>query len=134
MKRVACVLVAALAVTGGASASWAVGSSGTGATKAKTMLGGNVPTGSAAGSSVTLTWSASLFADGSTIPSYVIRRFNSLTSAEATVLSACSGIVAGTTCTENGVPLGSWKYTVTPAAGVWRGAQSAQSAAILVIL
>jgi hypothetical protein len=134
MRRVACVVAAALAVTGGAGASWAVGDSGMGATKAKTMLGGNVPTGSAAGSSVTLTWTASLFADGSTIPSYVIRRFNSLTAAEATVLSACSGIVAGTTCTENGVPIGSWKYTVTPAAGAWRGAQSAQSAAVVVTL
>jgi hypothetical protein len=68
------------------------------------MLGGNVPNGSASGSSVTLTWTASLFADGSTIPSYAIRRFNALTSAETTVLSACSGIVTGTTYTENGVP------------------------------
>jgi hypothetical protein len=132
--RIALVVAAALVITSGAGASWAVGASGTGATKAKTMLGGNVPSGSAAGSSVTLTWTASLFADGSTIPSYVIRRFNSLTTAEATVLSACSGTVTGTTCTENGVPLGSWKYTVTPAAGAWRGAQSAQSAAIVVTL
>ena len=134
MRRAALLVVCALAITGGAGASWAVGASGTGATQAKTMLGGNVPTGSASGSSVTLSWAASLFADGSTIPSYVIRRFNSVTSAEATVLSACSGIVTGTSCTENGVPLGSWKYTVTPAAGAWRGAESAQSAAIVVTL
>jgi hypothetical protein len=134
VRRIACAVAAMLAITSGAGASWAVGASGTAATKAKTMLGGNVPNGSASGSSVTLTWTASLFADGSTIPSYAIRRFNALTSAEATVLSACSGIVTGTTCTENGVALGSWKYTVTPAAGAWRGAQSAQSAAILVTL
>jgi hypothetical protein len=130
----ALAIAGVLALTGVAHAAWAVGASGNGAAQAKTMLGvgGNVPTGSAAGSSVTLTWTASLFVDGATIPSYVIRRFNSITSAEATVLSACSGIVTGTTCTENGVSIGSWTYTVTPAAGLWRGVQSAQSSAILV--
>ena len=134
MRRIVIVLVCAVILTGTARASWAVDAPGTGATKAKTMLGGNVPSGSVAGNSVTLTWTASLFADGATIPSYVIRRFNSVTSTEATVLSACSGSVTGTTCTENGVPIGSWKYTVTPAAGVWRGAQSAQSAAVVVTI
>jgi hypothetical protein len=134
--RALAIAAGVFALTGVAHASWTVGASGAGAAEAKTMLGvgGNVPTGSVAGSSVTLTWTASLFVDGATIPSYVIRRFNSITSAEAFVLSACAGIVSGTTCTENSVPIGSWKYTVTPAAGVWRGAQSAQSEAILVTL
>jgi hypothetical protein len=83
---------------------------------------------------VTLSWAASNFAGGGVVPGYVIRRFNSVSQAEATVLTVCAGTVSGTTCTENGVSVGSWKYTVTPAAGSWRGAQSAQSAAVVVTL
>jgi hypothetical protein len=83
---------------------------------------------------VTVTWTASTFAGGTPVPGYVVRRFDSLTQAEATVLPACSGIVSGTSCVESGVPVGSWTYTVTPAAGTWRGAQSAQSAAVVVTL
>jgi hypothetical protein len=132
--RVAAAAVLALLLCGVAQASWSVGSPASGAAKAHTMTGGNVPSGSAAGSSVTLTWTASTFAGGTPIPGYVIRRFNSITQAEATVLASCSGTVSGTTCTENGVSIGSWKYTVTPAAGTWRGAQSAQSAAVVVTL
>jgi hypothetical protein len=134
--RALAIAAGVLALTGVANASWTVGASGAGAAQAKTMLGvgGNVPTGSVAGNSVTLTWTASLFVDGATIPSYVIRRFNSITSAEAFVLSACNGIVSGTTCTENSVPIGSWTYTVTPAAGVWRGVQSGQSAAVVITI
>jgi hypothetical protein len=123
-----------LAVCGVARASWAVGLAGNGATKAKTMPAGNVPSGTVSGRSVTLTWTASAFAGGGNSPAYVIRRFNSLTQAEATVLSACSGLVAATTCTENNVPLGTWQYTVTPAAGAWRGTQSGKSAVLLVTL
>ena len=98
------------------------------------MPAGNVPSGTAAVGSVTVTWTASTFAGGAPVPGYVIRRFNSVTAAEAPVLSACSGIRSGTSCTESGVPIGSWKYTVTPAAGSWRGTQSAQSAAVVVTL
>ena len=134
MTRIAVVCLLALAVCGVAQASWSVDGAGTGASKARTMPAGNVPSGSVAGSSVTLSWTASAFAGGGGVPGYVIRRFNSLTQAEATVLTACAGTVSGTSCTESGVPIGSWKYTVTPAAGTWRGAQSAQSSAVVVTL
>ena len=118
MKRLAAAVVVALALSGVAQASWAGDATGVGATAAKTMPAGNVPSGTVAGNDVTLTWTASTFAGGGAVPSYVIRRFNNVTSAEATVLANCAGLVSATTCTENNVAVGTWRYTVTPAAGV----------------
>ena len=42
--------------------------------------------------------------------------------------------VAALTCTETGVPTGTWKYTITPAAGAWRGTESGQSALVVVLV
>jgi hypothetical protein len=134
VRRIAVVCFLALAICGVAQASWSADGSGTAVTGAKTMPAGNVPSGTVAGNSVTLTWTASTFAGGGAVPSYVVRRFNSVTSAEATVLANCAGLVSATTCTENGVGVGTWRYTVTPAVGVWRGTESAQSAAVTVLL
>jgi hypothetical protein len=134
MNRLGAVAVLALVLCGVAQASWQADNSGSAATTAKTMPAGNVPSGTVAGNSVTLTWTASTFAGGGAVPSYVVRRFNSVTSAEAAVLANCAGLVSATTCTENGVPTGTWRYTVTPAAGAWRGTQSAQSAVITVLV
>lgn len=128
--------LAALALLGAGQAfgAWSPGGAGTGKAAARTMPAGNQPTGSAAPGSVSVSWASSTFAGGGAVPGYLVRRFNSVGGAEATVLASCAGVVTGTSCTESGVPLGSWRYTVTPAAGAWRGTQSAQSAAILVTL
>lgn len=83
---------------------------------------------------MTVTWAASSFAGGDAVPSYVVRRFNALTGAEGTVGAACSGLVSATSCVEAGVPTGSWKYSVTPAAGAWRGGQSAQGNTVVVVI
>ena len=84
---------------------------------------------------VTLTWTAVSFTGGSGVPGYVVKRYDGLTNALQTVLAGCSGLVATTGCTENGVPTGTWKYTITPAAGSkWRGTESGQSAAVVVLL
>jgi hypothetical protein len=134
VRRAAAILVGALTLAAPAAGAWSAGAGGSGAAAARTMPAGNVPSGTAAIGSVTVTWTASTFAGGTPVPGYVVRRFNTVTAAEATVLSACSGIRSGTSCTESGVPTGSWKYSVTPAAGTWRGGQSAQSAAVTVTL
>ena len=134
MRAALAAAVVALVLCGAAQAAWSAGASGTAVGEAKTMTAGNVPSGSVTGNSVTLTWTASNFVEGGAIPGYVIRRFNNLTQAEATVGANCAGTVSGTTCTEDGVTIGTWRYTVTPAAGAWRGAQSAQSAAVTVLL
>lgn len=134
MRRALVLLLVAAIPIGTASAAWQSAADGAGASAARTMPAGNVPNPpTAAGVNVTVTWTASAFAGGGNVPAYVVRRFNALTSTESTVLANCSGLVAGTTCTENSVPAGSWKYTVTPAAGNWRGIQSGQSASVLVL-
>ena len=134
MRRAAVIAAAALALASPAVGAWSAGAGGSGAAAARTMPAGNTPSGTASFGSVTVTWTASTFAGGTPVPGYVVRRFNSLTQVEASVLPACSGIVSGTSCTESGVTIGSWRYTVTPAAGTWRGGQSAQSSAVLVTL
>jgi hypothetical protein len=89
----------------------------------------------ASGRNVTVTWSAATFVEGGAVPGYVVRRFNAVTSAEAATGAACSGVVAATTCVEANVPTGSWKYTVTPAAGIWLSPnQSAQSPAVTILI
>ncbi|MDQ6650256.1 MAG: Ig-like domain repeat protein, partial [Actinomycetota bacterium] len=44
---------------------------------------------------------------------------------------SCLGTVIATSCTETAVPAGSWKYTVTPATGNWRGGESAKVDAVV---
>jgi hypothetical protein len=133
MTRFAAVALLGLVLCGVAQASWVVGNTASGAAKARTMPAGNVPSGTVAGSSVTLNWTASSFVGGGAVPGYVVRRFNNVGGAEATVLAACTNVTTNS-CTENGVPIGTWRYTITPAAGTWRGTQSAQSAVITVLI
>ena len=130
----AVLLAAALACAPAGSAAWSLSPSGSGATGSKTMPAGNAPTATVASHDVTLSWTASQFAGGTNVPAYVVKRYNGVTNAVQTVLAGCSGTVAAVTCTEVGVPTGSWKYTITPAAGAWRGTESAQSALVVVLL
>lgn len=136
--RACAVFVLALSLAGGASAAWSPGAPGPAAAKAKTLPASTAapqqPT--ASGRNVTVTWGAATFVEGGAVPGYVVRRFNAVTSTEAATGAACSDVVAATTCIEADVPIGSWKYTVTPAAGAsWRSPdQSAQSPAVTVLL
>jgi hypothetical protein len=128
--------LAALVAAGVGRSAWIPTGLGNGKIRSKTMTAstGNVPSGSVSSPSVTVTWNASQFADGANVPSYVIKRYNALTNALQTTLANCNGLVGATTCTENGVPTGTWKYTVTPAAGAWRGIEGAMSATITVLI
>ena len=136
--RAACALVlgiAALTVPAPGGAAWSVGTSGSGKIGSKTMPAANgVPSGSVSSHDVTVTWSAAQFAGGGNVPGYVVKRYDAVTNAAQTVLSACNGIVPATSCVEHGVPSGTWKYTVTPAAGSWRGTESGKSATVIVLV
>jgi hypothetical protein len=131
----AAALVALVSATA-AGAAWSVSRTGTGATGSKTMptAAPAAPSGSVSSHDVTVSWSASHFADGTNVPSYIVKRYDAITNALQTTLSACNGNVAATSCVEHAVPTGSWKYTVTPAAGVWRGTESAKSATVVVLI
>jgi len=136
--RAACLMLigaAALALPGHGDAAWSVAHAGSGATGSKTMPAANgAPSGSASSHDVTVSWSASQFAGGGNVPGYVVRRYDAVTNALQATLAACSGIVGATSCVEHAVPTGTWKYTVTPAAGSWRGTESAQSATVIVLI
>jgi hypothetical protein len=136
--RAACALVlgiTALTVPAPGDAAWTVGNAGSGKIGSKTMPAANgVPSGSVSSHDVTVTWSAAQFAGGGNVPGYVVKRYDAATNAAQTVLSACNGIVAATSCVEHGVPTGTWKYTVTPAAGSWRGTESGKSATVIVLV
>jgi hypothetical protein len=131
------VAAAALGFVPSSIGAWSVGPAGSGYAGAKSMSAsvGNVPTGTVSSHSVTLSWTVSQFNGGGNVPSYVVKRYDGATNALQATLSACSGNVASTGCTENSVPTGSWKYTITPAAGTqWRGTESAKSAAVVVLI
>jgi hypothetical protein len=131
----AAALVALVAATA-AGAAWSVGQTGTGAIASKTIstAAPAAPSGSVSSHDVTVSWAVSRFVDGTAVPSYIVKRYDALTNALQTTLAACSGNVGATSCVEHGVPTGSWKYTVTPAAGVWRGTESAKSATVVVLI
>src|SRR3712207_5715902 len=75
---------------------------------------GNTPTVSVNAQAVTVSWAASTMSDGRAVGGYLVNRYDAGTGVVQTMLSACTGTVAATSCTENSVPGGSWKYTVTP--------------------
>jgi hypothetical protein len=118
------VAVAATVTAAAAVAAWSAGSSGSGAARALLLGTGATPTAVVSGTitkTVTLSWTASPGATG-----YVVKRYDSLGTPQ-TVGGTCAGtggVVTGTTCQDTGLlPLQSLQYTLTPAAGAWRGTE-----------
>ena len=128
------MLAAAAVFAASVDAAWSPAAEGSAFARSKTLGPGKEPVGAATLGSVAVTWVASTYAEGGTVDGYVVRRYDAVTGDEASIGAACSGIVAGTSCTESGVPAGSWRYTVTPAVGNWRGGESPRSDAVVVLL
>ena len=85
------------------------------------------------GSTVTVSWTATTLANGQPVTGYLVKRYDATTSAAQTVLTACTGTIAATSCVESNVPNGSWKYTVTPVLATnWQGTESAKSTTVVV--
>ncbi|HEY0521386.1 MAG TPA: hypothetical protein VGC84_17985, partial [Ilumatobacteraceae bacterium] len=128
---VALLFVVAIALLAGATrraaALYSTLSPGTGTGRAAVVPAGNTPTAVAAGRDMTVSWAPSTMSGGTPMSGYVVRRFDN-SGVEDTVLSGCAGIVAGVSCVENAVPVGTWRYTVTPRLGAWIGPASALSA------
>lgn len=115
-----------------AQAAWSASGSGSASALASTMPNGNQPAVSVSGTSVSLSWTAALFADNQSVAGYLIERFNASTGAQAIVGASCSGTVSTTTCTEQNVAAGNWIYTDTPVQHLWMGGQSPVSAVVSV--
>ena len=120
------------------SAAWAYWSGdsvagGSGASAAISVNAGATPAASVAGRSVTVSWDSSTLSNGSTaVTGYVLGRFDS-TGTTGQSMASCTATLATTTCTETGVPAGSWTYRVVPLFGTnWRGPASATSNIVVV--
>jgi hypothetical protein len=130
--RVVVGLVVAIAtVPGLAIAAWGASGIGDSSARAVSMPAGATPSVSASGRNVTVSWAQATLPDTTPVAGYEIKRYDGASNPQ-TVLSACSGTITALTCTENAVPAGTWRYTVTPRQAGWRGAESSQSAAVVI--
>lgn len=124
--------LALVATSTPALAAWSASGTGTASALADTMPTGGQPTASVAGANVTLQWTNAQFPSGQSVAGYVVYRANATTGAPATVGSGCSGVVAATTCTEDGVPAGQWVYRIAPVQHNWSGAEGSPSSTVVV--
>jgi hypothetical protein len=133
------LVTTALAVFVPAGVAWAYWTAtstagGNAAGAATTVNQGATPTATVAGTDVTVGWAARTLANSQPVSGYAVTRYDVATHTAQTLLTACTGTVAATTCTENAVPPGSWVYSVTPLFAVnWRGAESAMSTTATVL-
>jgi len=136
MKRafVAVAVMVTATLSGGiAHAAWlSADGSGNALAKATSVGGGNTPTASASGSSVTVSWDASTLVGGAAVSGYEVKRYDAVTNALQTIGAGCFGTITALTCTETGVAVGTWKYSVTPIRDNWRGAESDKSNSVTV--
>jgi hypothetical protein len=116
----------------GAGAAWLAKSPATAAARARTIATSATPTAAFSRPRVTISWTASAFVEGGTVPRYVVRRYNAVTGIGVPAGNSCAGLVTGLSCAEN-APAGTWRYTITAAAGNWRGVESAQSLPVVVV-
>ena len=134
------VVLGLLSMAGIAFASWAAVGSGSAYSKARILPSGNTPSTSVSGSNVTVTWSQVTFAGSNlgavTGGGYIVKRYATGGGGAITPNANCDSTIAGATallsCIENGVPNGSWQYTVTPALNNWRGSESTKSSTVTV--
>jgi hypothetical protein len=129
------VIVASLVVAGPgiAEAAW-IGSSptGNGYAMADSIPQGNTPSGAVNGRDVAVSWAVTRFpSNNAPVAGYTVQRFDT-SNVSQTVLASCTGTITLLTCTEFGVPAGTWKYAVTPKQALWTGPQSAKSANVTV--
>ncbi len=134
---VAAVVVAAGALSGTLIAyfSGAASAGSAGGAAATSVNAGTSPTSAAnAGRSVTLTWSAATLASGQPVDGYLVTRYEATPPyAPQLTQAGCSGTITALTCTEYGVPFGSWQYTITPLKGDnWRGLESTKSGTVTI--
>lgn len=135
LRRLVVVPLVIILANGMAWAYWTASSvpGGNGASAATTVNQGATPTANAAGSAVTVSWAATTLSNGDAVAGYIVKRYDEATVTLQTILSACTGTVAATSCVESSVPVGQWVYSVTPVfATNWTGAESVKSSSVTV--
>jgi hypothetical protein len=117
-----------------------VAGGGNGGAVAASLPQGSTPGVSLLGGSVTVTWTQSTVGGqllgAYTGGGYTVKRYPASGGTAVTPGTSCGTMVSGSSstlsCTENIVPPGSWKYTVTPVLNNWVGAESAKSATVSI--
>jgi hypothetical protein len=143
MIRVAlAAVVVSLAIFGSSSAVayWTAGGTGAAFGAADTLAGGNQPTATVSGSTVTVSWLQTVFhglpLGGYSNGGYVVRRYPAGGGPAVAVGAGCATRITGAattlSCSEANVPAGSWQYAVVPVLGSWTGAESLRSATVPV--
>lgn len=97
------------------------------------MPTGSTPTGAAVVTTVTVTWSGSSVG-GAAVGGYTVRRYEAVSGTLSAIGGTCAGIVAATTCSDTSVPLGAWRYSVTPVHHGWTGTEGPRSTTITITL
>jgi large repetitive protein len=110
-----------VSATGGSAGSAVAGSVGR-VTGFALGAGAVTPTASP---TVPVSWNAATLANGGAVTGYVVHRY-SAGNAPQSVGAGCSGVLAGTSCSESGVPDGTWTYGVQAKFDNWLGAESAR--------
>lgn len=122
MRRLAIALAVLLVSASSAYAYYATAqSTGTARVRADVLPAGPTPTVQLRGRTATISWSAVPWPNGDPVQTYAVSR------------GAGGCTVTALTCTETGLPTGTWRYAVTARAGTsWAGAAGPLSAPITV--
>lgn len=126
------VVAAVLTVAAPVSAAWLSSGSGSGAGRATSVSTAATPTASAAGRTVTLSWTATTLATGAPVTGYRVTRVNTVTAATTSATGGCAGTVAATSCVETLLPTGRWAYRLEAVRGAWIGPMGAQGNTVAV--
>jgi hypothetical protein len=129
--RVAGAMAAALVITWGgpaANAFWQTLNSNAGVAKADSIPAVAAPAASVSSGAATVSWLQGTTAAGRPVAGYTVARYASATGGtRVDAGGGCAGTISTLTCTEEGLPAGTWYYTVTPVLGAWAGVESGRS-------
>ena len=135
-SRIAVILAGAALLSWagpGANAFWTATSNGGSASASADAVGaGATPTATVSGGSVTLAWNASTTLAGRPVTSYTVARYAPGGPGIPAGGTCADTVTGGLGCTDQGVPTGTWYYTVTPVLGHWQGAESVRSSGAAV--
>ena len=101
--------------------------------RAATLPAGNQPAATLATPAsvdVGLSWAPST--GGAPVAGYEVHAYATATGTPRAVGGTCTGLLAGTSCTDTAVPNGAWRYAIVPRQQGWSGAASPLSTSVTV--
>lgn len=137
-SRIAVILAGAALLSWagpGANAYWkAVSNGGSASSAADAVAAGATPAATVSAGNVMLGWKATATLAGRPVSGYTVARYASASGGTKVAAGGtCAGTVTtGLGCTDQGVPTGTWYYTVTPVLAQWQGTESVRSSAAAV--